>query len=292
MRMRLGVAVVAGAFFAIGCQNRTAESPTPQYYRWPERMNYRYEHVTELQRDARAVQRIEVYKVLKLTVREDQYVLVYDSVLKTSLVSGEPPRLAPYLPEDTLAFSLGLGRRGELGRVVAGCDPALEACAAALPSTVAMEMRRIVPGLPMWPIPTGGTWVDTLRFDDSARPGGSRGTFVTSYGPVHDTVIAGSHYWMVPWRSVKVAFHRPPGGVGFAPERPSDEVGMTFIDKRREVPVMATWVGAASAPPELRAIGIEASAFRARAWLAGTPFDSMFAGAASPRPPDTAKAAR
>ena len=76
--------VVLGA-----CGDRTQESPTPQYYAWPERMNYRLEQVTELQREARAVQRFESFKVLKLTLREDQYVLVYDSVLKTSLVAGD-----------------------------------------------------------------------------------------------------------------------------------------------------------------------------------------------------------
>jgi len=292
MRMRRAVTMLLGALGAAGCRDRTAQSPSPQYYRWPERMNYRLESVVELQRDARAVQRLEVFKVLKLTVRESQYVLVYDSVLKTTLVPGGPPQLAPYLPEDTLAFAMSLGRRGELGQVVAGCDPALPACDAALPSTVAMEMRRFVPGLPVWPIPAGGTWVDTLRFDDTRRPGGTRGTFVTAYGPVRDTLIGATRYWLVPWRARKQAFRAPPGGAGFLPEQPTDEAGLTLIDKSREIPVIATWAGALPAPADLRAIGIQASAYRTRVWLAGTRFDSLFAAeraAPAPGPPGSAR---
>jgi hypothetical protein len=267
------------------------ESPTPQYYEWPERLNYRLEHVTELQRDAQPVQRFESFKVLKLTRREDQYVLVYDSVLKTSIVAGQPPQLAPYLPEDTLAFHVPLGKRGDIGRVVAGCDPAVPACAAALPSAVAMELRRIVPGLPMWPVPPRGTWVDTLPFDDASRPNGTRGFFITRYGPVRDTTIGGTAYWMLPWHSVKVAFHRPPGGAGFAPERPTEDDGLTLIDRRRLLPVFTTWAGAVPAPPGLRAIGIEASAFRARAYLSGTPFDSALA-APPPEPAESGQGQR
>ena len=295
--MRIGqacTAAVVGALLGVGCDNRTAQSPTPTYYAWPDRLNYRMEHVAELQRQARPLQRFEAYKVLKLTVREDhQYVLVYDSVLKTSQVPGEPPRIAPYLPEDTLAFYVELGRLGELGRVVAGCDPALAACAAALPSAVAMEVRRMVPRLPVWPVPAGGTWEDTLRYDDAARPGGTRGTLITRYGPVRDTAMGRASYWMVPWRSSKQAFRRPPEGAGFAPEQPAEDAGLTLIDKQRLIPVFSTWAGAIGAPPELRAIGIEASAFRARVYLAGSPFDSAFAAeGARARPPDSAKAAR
>jgi hypothetical protein len=288
-RARRFVTALLGALLMAACDDRMVESPTPQYYAWPERVNYRLEHVTELQRDARAVQRSETFKVVKLTRREDQYVLVYDSVWKTSMVAGGPPQVAPYLPEDTLAFHVGLGRRGDLGRVVAGCDPAVAACAAALPSVVAMEIRRIVPGLPMWPVPPGGTWVDTLPFDDATRPTGTRGTFVTMYGPVRDTTMGGVRYWMVPWRSRKVAFHRPPGGAGLAPETPVEDAGLTLIDRQRLLPVFATWAGAVTAPAALRAMGIEASAYRARAYMAGTPFDSAYA--AEP-PPESLRSVR
>jgi hypothetical protein len=281
---------VAAVLLLGACGDRAQESPTPQTYEWPERLNYRLEHVTELQREARAVQRFESFKVLKLTLREDQFVLVYDSVMKTSIVAGGPPQIAPYLPEDTLAFYVPIGRRGEIGRVVAGCDPAVSACAAALPSAVAMEIRRLVPALPTWPVPPGGTWVDTLRFDDAARPGGTRGTFITTYGPVRDTTMGAVRYWMVPWRSVKQAFHRPPSGAGLAPERPLHDAGLSLIDRGRLLPVFATWAGAVSAPNDLRAIGIEASAFRARAYLAGTRFDSLFAAEAPP--PDSQRGPR
>lgn len=280
--MRQVFPAALSALLLLGCGDRSAQSPTPMFYDWPDSLNYRMEHVLELQREARPVQRFESYKVLKLTVREDHYVLVYDSVVKTVLVPGAPPQLAPYVPEDTLAFYVWLGRRGDLGRVVAGCDPVLPECAAALPSGVAMEVRRLVPGLPIWPVPPGGTWVDTLRFDDASRPAGTRGTFVTTYGPVRDTSMGGVAYWMVPWQSVKQAFRRPRDGAGFLPERPSEDQGLTLIDRRRLLPVFATWVGAIAAPRELRSIGIEASAFRSRIYLVDSPFDSAFAPAAVP----------
>ncbi len=277
MPMRRIVLVACAVLALAACDARVVESPTPAYYAWPARLDYRMEHVAELQRDARPVQRLEAHKLIKLTVREDQYVLVYDSVLKTALVPGEPVAVAPYLPEDTLAFYVDLGRRGDLGRVTAGCDPVVPACATVLPSAVAMELRRIVPGLPVWPVPVGGTWTDSLRFDDAARPGGSRGSLVTSYGPVRDTTIGGTAYWLVPWNTRKVAFRRPEAGSGLAPERPVRDDGLTLIDKRRLLPVLSTWAGALAAPPELRAIGIEASAFRTRVYLVGSPFDSAFA---------------
>jgi hypothetical protein len=290
-RRRPPGAVAAVALLLGACGDRTQESPTPQYYAWPERMSYRLEMVTELQREARAVQRVEVFKVLKLTLREDLYVLVFDSVLKTSVVAGQSALLAPYAPEDTLAFYLPIGRRGEIGRVVAACDPAVRACAAALPSAIAMEMRRIVPGLPLWPVPPGGVWEDTVQFDDAARPGGTRGTFITTYGPVRDTAIGAVRYWMVPWRSVKRAFHRPPAGVGLAPEVPQEDAGLTLIDRRRLLPVIATWAGASAAPASLRAIGVEASVSRARAYLTGSPFDSALAAQQAP-PPEPARGPR
>ena len=275
--MRQLFPAVLAVLLLAACDDKTVQSPNPMYYAWPERFDFRMEQVSELQREARPVQRLEAHKVLKFTVREDQYVMVYDSVLKTTIVPGGPAQLAPYLPEDTLAFYLELGRRGDLGRVVAGCDPALPECAAVLPSSVAIELRRMVPSLPMWPVPRGGTWTDTLRFDDAGRPSGTRGTFVTTYGPVRDTSMGGAEYWLVPWHTIKRAFRRPFAGAGLAPEQPAEDDGLTLIDKRRLLPVFSTWAGAAGAPRELRAIGIEASAFRARVYLVDSPFDSAFA---------------
>jgi hypothetical protein len=114
--------------------------------------------------------------------------------------------------------------------------------------------------------------------------------FITTYGPVRDTTMGAVRYWMVPWRSVKQAFHRPPSGAGLAPERPLQDAGLSLIDRQRLVPVFATWAGAVSAPNDLRAIGVEASAFRARAYLAGTRFDSAFAAEAPP--PDSLRSPR
>jgi hypothetical protein len=276
--MRRILAATSVVLTMTACESRVAESPTPAFYAWPERVDYRLEQVSELQRDARAVQRAEVHKLLRFSVRDGEYVMVYDSVLKFTVTGGGGgAQLGPYLPEDTLAFHVALGRRGELGRVVAGCDPALPACAAVYPSSVAMELRRFIPGLPIWPIPPGGTWEDSLRFDDTARPGGTRGTMVTRYGPVRDTTIGGVAYWLVPWHASKVAFRRATGGSPIAAERPPQDDGVALIDKARLLPVISSWAGATGAPPELQAIGVEAGAFRARAYLVGTSFDSAFA---------------
>jgi hypothetical protein len=201
----------------------------------------------------------------------------YDSVIKVSEVPGSGPRQAPYLPEDTVIFYVELGRRGDIGRVSPACDPALPQCAAVLPSGVALELRRVVPGLPVWLVPEHGTWVDTLAFDDTARSNGPRGTVVTSYGPVRDTVMGGLHYWVVPWRAERRSFRRPPDGAGFMPEQPSTNDGLTLIDKARLIPVFSTWLGAVAAPPQLQESGVDASGFRARAYLVDSPFDSAFA---------------
>lgn len=262
---------------ALACGDRAARAPSPTWYEWPERLDYRVQHVAELQRASRAVERSETRMTLRLRVREAQYLLGYDSVLRLRIRDGRAA-LAPLLPEDTLAFYVGLGRRGELAGLMPACDPAVAACAAALPSTVLLELRRIIPALPAWMAPALASWEDTLRFDDAARPFGSRGQVITRYGPVRDTTVHGVEYWMVGWHSRRTSFRRPPGGAGFAPDLPTEEDGLTLIDKQRLVPAFSTWVGVAAAPPALRAAGIDASAFRARTWLVGTPFDSVLAG--------------
>jgi hypothetical protein len=141
----------------------------------------------------------------------------------------------------------------------------------------------------VWDAPRGATWVDTLAFDDAARPRGTRGTVVTRYGPARDTLIGGRGYWMVGWHSVRTAFRRVSAPLIIAPEQPVEEDGVTLIDKARLIPIFSTWAGALAAPPDLAAAGIEASGFRGRAYVAGSVFDSAFAfEERSPRSPDGA----
>ena len=235
------------------------------------------EHVSELQRGGQTVRRFEVRKILRLIVRDRQYMLGYDSVIRVTLLPNGQGQLSPYLPEDTLAFYLDLDRRGYIAEVEPGCDPSVPACAAVLPSSVAMELRRVIPRIPLWEVPRGSTWADTLSFDDARRVGGARGSFVTTYGPVRDTTIGGVDYWMVPWHDARRAFRIPALGTMLAPEQPVEEDGLTLIDKARLLPVFSTWAGTVAAPEQLRAMGIDASGFRARAYLVDSQFDSAFA---------------
>lgn len=253
-------------------------------------LDYKFDWVAELQRGGRPVQRLSMRKLLKFTARDDRYLLVYDSVLKTSEVPGSGPRLAPYMPEDTLSFYVSLGRHGELPRIELGCDPAVRECGEALPSVVQQELRRLIPRLPLWEAPRGSVWVDTLAFDDAARPRGTRGMVVTQYGPARDTVIGGRGYWMIGWHSVRTGFRRVPGPSIIAPEQPVEEDGVTLVDKARLIPIFSTWAGALAAPPDLAAQGIESTGFRGRAYLTGSVFDSAFAfeERALPRGPESA----
>lgn len=266
---------------AAGCGDRAARSPSPTEYKWPERISWRMEHVSELQRGGHSIQRFEVRKILRLGVRDRQFMLGYDSVLRLSLLPNGTGQQSPFMPEDTLVFYVDLDRRGDINSLEPGCDPALPTCAAVLPSSVAIELRRVIPRIPLWEVPRGATWTDTLVFDDARRPGGARGTFVTTYGPVTDTTIGPAAYWMVRWHDERRAFRIPAPGALLAPEQPVEEDGLTLIDKARLLPVFSTWAGAVAAPAELRAAGVEASGFRARAYLVDSPFDSAFAG---PRP--------
>ena len=171
--------IAAVCLATAGCGDRAARSPSPTTYAWPDRIGWRMEHVSELQRGGQTIRRFEVRKILRLVVRDRQYMLGYDSVLRVALLPDGQGQLSPYLPEDTLAFYLDLDRRGDIAEVEPGCDPSVPACAVVLPSSVAMELRRVIPRIPLWEVPRGSTWADTLSFDDARRVGGARGTFVT-----------------------------------------------------------------------------------------------------------------
>jgi len=258
----------------LGACDQAARAPNPTAYHWPERLAWHVDYVSEAQRDRVPLLQYAETKTTRLMLRNGQYVGAQDSVLKTSQRPGEPLVLVPYLPEDTLAFYVKLGSHGELTDVSLGCDPAVPACAEALPSSVMLELRRIIPRLPIWEAPQGGGWVDTLAFDDASRPGGTRGSVITSYTGRRDTIIGGQAYWVVGWRSARSAFRRGAGAAGIAAEGTVEEAGITLVDKRQLLPVLSTWAGAVAAPPAMRAIGATASGFRGRAYLGGSPFDS------------------
>src|SRR5262249_19198336 len=158
-------------------------------YTWPDHISWRMDHVSELQRGGKTLRRFEVRKILRLGVRDRQYMLGYDSVLRVTLMPDGQGQVTPFQPADTLVFYLDLDRRGDIGALQPGCDPAVPACAEVFPSSVAAELRRVIPHIPLWEVPRGATWTDTLTFDDGRRPGGSRGKVVTTYGPVRDTSI-------------------------------------------------------------------------------------------------------
>jgi hypothetical protein len=152
-------------------------------------------------------------------------------------------------------------------------------CADALPSAIRLELRKILPRLPVWEVPRGGGWVDTLAWDDAPRPRGARGTVVTTYSAASDTTIAGRSYWVVGWRSVRQAVRRadPRGPAALSAETPVEETGAAFVDKVLLLPVYSTWAGTVTVPEQLHSLGATTAGFRGRAYLVGTPFDSAFA---------------
>lgn len=273
-------AVLALSLAIAGCGNHSAQAPNPTVYHWPDALAYHLDYVTEAQRDREPILRYTESKTLHLMLRDRQYLAAHDSVLKTGQRPGEPEMLVPYVPEDTLAFTVKLGTHGEVTDVVLGCDPAVPECAEALPSSIDLELRRIIPRLPIWEAPSGSGWEDTLHFDDAARPRGTRGTMVTVYTGRRDTVIGGEGYWVIGWRSDRVAFARGAGAALHA-QAPVHEEGVTLVSKRLQIPVLSTWAGAVAAPPELQALGATASGFRGRAYLTGSPFDSSLTRAGS-----------
>lgn len=272
-------ALAAAALVVLaGCEG-TSRSPSPLEYHWPDALSWRIEYLTETHGADSLLLRYAETKRMYLALRGDDRVLWYDSVLKTTQEPGGPIRLVGHGPEDTLGFYVDLGRRGEIGSVQAGCDPALPACAAALPSAVRLELRRFVPRLAIWPVPRGGGWSDTIVFDEIARPDGVRGQVVTRYRMDADTVLLGRGYWLIGWRSRRQVLATAAGPVT-AP--PADEAGATFVDKVTLVPVYAEWVGAAAAPAALRQAGATGTRYRGRVFLEGSVFDSVIAAGRTP----------
>lgn len=260
--------VVSAVLLACGQGARREASPSG--YAWPDSFSYLIEYVSESRAETVTVGRYEERKALRFAVRDDRYLVWHDSVIKESLAPGRAPTLEPFVPEDTLHHYVKLGRRGEAEHSERGCDPALPACREALPSSLPLELRRLIPRLPVWAPPPGYAWEDTLTFDDTPRPRGVRGLVVTTYRVAGDTLIAGGSFWVVTRRAVRRTFTGT-GGLG-APvaNPPIEERGMVFIDKDRQLPVFATWAGGAVAPAGLRATGVTSTGFRGRAYLAGS----------------------
>ena len=50
------------------------------------------------------------------------------------------------------------------------------------------------------------------------------------------------------------------------------------MDKSVLLPVLSTWAGAITAPPQMKAMGATGAGYRGRAYLAGSPFDSLYNG--------------
>lgn len=271
LRVRAFPVVVASSLLVPACGNDSARAPNPTAYRWPDEFAYRFDYVSDVQERGRTVQHYAETRTTHFGIRDAQYFGASDSVLKTSQRPGEPLRVIAYEPEDTLGFYVSIGRRGEITRVQLACDPALPACAGALPSGVTLQLRRFIPRLPIWEAPRGSSWEDTLEFDDTSRPGGTRGAMLTRYTGRGDTLIGGHEYWVIGWRSVRTATR--PGERAPAPTR---EDGMSLVEKDRLLPVFAVWAAVVVAPPELRAMGATGTGYRGRVYLAGSVFDSLY----------------
>lgn len=270
--------MIGGTLLTLGCGDETARSPSPVGFRWPDRFAYRFDYVSETKRGSELLMRYEERKVIRFLVREDRYLVSQDSVLKVRLVTGRPATQEPYVPEDTVQFYLTLGRLGELTHSEPGCDPASPPCADALPSSLPLQLRELIPRLPVWAAPAGATWSDSLPFDDTPRARGARGYALTSYRSAGDTLVSGRSYWVVRWTSVRRAFRSAPTTLGMTADPPIQQEGVVFVDKERQVPVYAAWVGVLAAPPELRAMGVSGTGFRGRAYLPRSPFDPGASG--------------
>jgi hypothetical protein len=252
------------------CRDEARTAPTPTAYVWPDSFAFLMEYVSETRTDSFVVARYEEKKMVRFAVRDEQFLVWHDSVIKENLLPGRVPLVEAYVAEDTLHYYVTLDRRGGVTNSQAGCDPGVSACRDALPSALPLELRRLIPHLPVWAAPRGAAWVDTIVFDDTPRPRGSRGTVVTTYRVSGDTTIAGDPMWVVVWRAVRRTFAGVGGFVGLAANLPVEETGLVYIDKDRQVPVFATWAGGVAAPPGIGVLGIRSTGFRGRAYLAGS----------------------
>lgn len=273
-RLSSSFAVVPLATLCIACGNNSARAPNPTGYDWPDAFRYRVEYVAVTERDTQPVARYEEAKLLQLAVRDDRFLVWHDSLRKVSALREGPPTDEPPRVEDTLHYYVRLGRLGEITGSEPGCDPVLPACREAPLSALPIELRHLVPRLPIWWPPKGYEWEDTLAFDDAVRGHGARGSLITYYRASRDTLLAGRGYWIVTWHSVRRSFRSEPSGAIVA-DQPVEESGSVYVDKQLLLPAYAGWFGAVAAPPGLRAMGVTGTGFRGRAVLVGSAFDSL-----------------
>jgi len=258
------VALLLGA-----CANESARAPNPTSYSWPDSFAFRVEHARETLRDTEVVAREEEAGRLLFAVRNDRYLVWHDGISRRASLAGAAPSGGRLETGDTLHYYVRLTRVGTFERIEPDCDPTVAECAATLPSALPMELRHVIARLPVWWPPKGHRWVDTLAFDDLPRPGAARGRVVTTYRDQRDTVVAGRPCWLVHWRA-RTDAERKVGGA-MVPDPPVEEQGDVLVDKQVLMPVFAAWHGA----PAARTAGATATAFRGRAWLVGSVFDSL-----------------
>ncbi len=205
--------------------------------------------------------------VLRFEVRNERYVVWNDGVARTRAAGDSAP--APVALEfgDTLRHFVRLSRYGGLDDIQPDCDPSVAVCRNVLPSLLPRQLRHVIPRLPVWWPPRGHPWVDTLRFDDRPRPGGSAGTVVTTYRDPRDTLVAGRPAWLIAWRSVTLTLD----SAARAGAEPLIETGAVLVDKGMLMPARAWWSGTAAAAGG-------AMSWRGTARLLSADFDSTGVG--------------
>ena len=258
----LAVTVVVG-----GCGNESGRAPVPPHYAWPDSLAYHVTTAADVGAGRSAPTRIAWSGVLRLRVRNVRYLVWNDSVIETRSVGGAVPAAAPLGPEDTVRHFLKLTRFGALDDIQPDCDPSVAACGNVLPSALPRRLRHLIPPLPVWWPPRGYGWVDTLRFDDRPRPGGTAGSVVTTYRAIRDTAVAGRPCWRVAWRSVTVT-----RGLAGPVPAPMIETGVVLVDEGALVPALAWWRGSRAAA------GGGTTSWGGSARLLGSAFDSVRLG--------------
>ncbi len=265
------------------CGNETARAPVPTAYDWPDSMAYRITEETRVVQGARVVTASDESTRLRFAVRDDgSFAVWHDSVRRTETRGGAAGVPVPPATGDTLHFFVRLSRWGEFLGIERGCDPAEAACHAVPPSALPLELRHLMPRLPVWWPPRGHEWADTLAFDDLPRPDGARGTVTTVYRAARDTVLGGGSYWIVTWRAVRRAVRSAGsasggggGGGAFVADAEVEESGVVYVDKRRLVPALAEWQETTAPAPQLRSLGATRTEVRGRAVLVGSALDSL-----------------
>ena len=256
---------LAVAVLLPGCANQSGRAPVPPHYDWPDSFAYRVRITTDSTVDGHPSIRDEVTKLVRFAVRNERYAVWNDSVSKSRAEAGQAPQSGQLVPADTVRFFVRLSRYGAVADVQPDCDPSVAACFGVLPSALQIELRRVIPRLPVWWPPRGHAWADTLRFDDGTRPGGRRGGVSTVSRDAHDTVVAGWPFWRLVWRSERVDALAFAGTYLQLPK--VTEIGEVLVDKRTLMPALATWVGALTTPAA-------ATSWRGSARLLGSVFDS------------------